>query len=121
MDLIRYSVLISLYVNEKFYSAKIERKDNSACPFTWWELEIMVCWRGWIYSVCQEKEKNLLIGVAEPQAEEEWGEQQREKLVVIPPSLIYLLTDIKTNSKSKQNLNQFLKAKPNKIAEPKSY
>ena len=28
---------------------------------------------------------------------------------------------IKTNSKSKQNLNQFLKAKPNKIAEPKSY
>ena len=28
---------------------------------------------------------------------------------------------IKTNSKSKQNLNQFLKSKPNKIAEPKSY
>ena len=56
----------------------------------------MVCWRGWIYSVCQEKEKNLLVGVAEPQAEEDWGEQQREILVVIPPSLIYLLTDIKS-------------------------
>ena len=28
---------------------------------------------------------------------------------------------IKTNSKSKQNLNQFFKSKPNKIAEPKSY
>ena len=28
---------------------------------------------------------------------------------------------IKTNSKSKQNLNQFLKSKPNKRAEPKSY
>ena len=28
---------------------------------------------------------------------------------------------IKTNSKSKQNLNQFRKSKPNKIAEPKSY
>ena len=28
---------------------------------------------------------------------------------------------IKTNSKSKQNMNQFLKSKPNKIAKPKSY
>ena len=28
---------------------------------------------------------------------------------------------IETNSKSKQNLNQFLKSKPNKIAKPKSY
>ena len=28
---------------------------------------------------------------------------------------------IKTNSESKQNLNQFRKSKPNKIAEPKSY
>ena len=30
MDLIRYSVLISLSVNEKFYSAKIERKETWA-------------------------------------------------------------------------------------------